>query len=54
MVEQIDQIDVAIDVSVLVTELHHHPAQLQILSLGHIRYQTNDSQGLFLGLREGC
>ena len=53
MVEQIDQVDVAVEVGGLVTELHHHPAQLQIFGLGDIGHQADDSQSLLFRLGEG-
>src|SRR5262249_12512396 len=52
VVKQIDQVDVAIEVCVLVAELHHHTAELKVLGLGHVRYEANDSERFLLGLRE--
>jgi len=54
VVEQIDQVNVAIEVRVLVSELHHYPAQLQVLGFGNIGYQANDSEGLLFGLGKRC
>jgi hypothetical protein len=53
VVEQVDQVDVALEVCVLMAELQHHSAQLQVLGLGHIGYQTHETQGLPFGLGEG-
>ena len=43
VVEQVDQVNVAIDVAGLVTELHHHPADLLILCFGYVRHEASDS-----------
>jgi hypothetical protein len=52
VVEQIDQINVAVEIGALVSELHHHAAQLQILGLGYIGHQANKSERLLLRLGE--
>ena len=50
VIEQIDEVDVAIEVSVLLAELQHHAAQLQILGLGDVRHQANEAERLLLVL----
>ena len=53
MVEQIDEIDVALEIGVLLAELHHHPAQLQLLGLGHVGDEADQAERLPLRLGEG-
>ena len=53
MVEQIDKEDVAVEIGGLVTELHHHPPQLQILGLGNVGHQADEPERLLLGLAKG-
>src|SRR6202022_2088241 len=53
VVEQIDEVNIAIEVRVLVPELHHHAAQLQILGLRDVRYKANKAERLLFGLRKG-
>ena len=53
MVEQIDKVDVAIEIGGLVAELHHYSAQLQILCLGDIGHQADDSKRLLFRLGKG-
>jgi hypothetical protein len=53
VVEQIDEIDIAIEIRVLLGELHHHALQLHILGLGHVRDKANDSERLLFHLCEG-
>jgi hypothetical protein len=53
VVEQIDEIDIAIEIRALPGELHHHALQLQSLGLGHVGYKANDSECLLFDLGEG-
>jgi hypothetical protein len=53
VVEQIGQIGVSIKVGVLVAELRHHPAQLQVQSLGDVGHQADNSECLLFRLAEG-
>ena len=53
VVEQIDEVDVAIEIGVFVAELLHDPAELEVLRLRHIRNQPDQAQRLTLGLGEG-
>ena len=53
MVEQIDEVDVAIEVRVLLAELHHHASQLQFLGLRYVGYEANQAECLLFGLGEG-
>jgi hypothetical protein len=40
------EIDIAIEIRVLLGELHHHALQLHILGLGHVGYKANDFERL--------
>jgi hypothetical protein len=51
-VQQINKLDIALEVRVLVTELHHHSAQLEIFGLSHVRYEAHQPECLLLGLAE--
>ena len=53
VVEQIDQVDVAIEVGGLVAELHHDAAQLQVLGLGDVGHQADEAERLLFRLGEG-
>jgi hypothetical protein len=52
VIEQIDQADVAIEVSHFVPELRHHPAQLNVHGLGDVRHKADNTQRLPLGFTE--
>ncbi len=54
LVEQPDQVDVAIEIGGLVSELLKDAPQLHVLVLDDIRQQTSQTQRLALGEREGC
>src|SRR5713101_4544716 len=53
VVQQIDEVDIAIEVRVLLAELHHHASQLQFLGLRYVRYEPNKAECLLFGLGEG-
>ena len=47
------EVDVAFKVGVLVAELQHHAAQLQVFGLGDVGYEANNSKCLLFGLGKG-
>ena len=53
VIEQIDEIDVAIEVGVLVAELHHHATQLQVLGLRDVGHEADEAERLLFGFGEG-
>jgi len=53
MVEQIDEIDIAIEVRVLLAELHHHASQLQLPRSLLRRVRVDKAECLLFGLGEG-
>jgi hypothetical protein len=53
VIEQIDEVDVAIEIRGLVPEVHHHAAQLQVLALRHVGHQTDEPERLLFCLGEG-
>jgi hypothetical protein len=48
VVEQVHQEDAAVEVAGLVTELHHHPPELEIFGLGDVRHQPDEAESLLL------
>ncbi len=52
VVEQVDQIDVAVEVGRLVTELHVHALQLDIHFFGDVRHEADDTERLLFRLGE--
>src|SRR5215472_5075357 len=53
VVEEIDQVDVAFEVRGLLRELRIHALQLEVLGLGYVRHETNETQCLLFGLGKG-
>jgi len=54
VVEQINQVDVALEVASLGAELHPHPVQLHIHALGDVRHQADDTERLLFRFGESC
>jgi hypothetical protein len=52
VVEQIDEIDVAIEVGELVPELLHHAADLQVFGLGDVGNEPGEPERVALSLAE--
>jgi len=53
VVQQLDQVDVALQVRGLVAELLQDPAELEVLRLGRVRDQPHQAEGLALRLGVG-
>ena len=53
VVQQADQVDVALQVGGLVPELLQDAAELEVLRLGHVRDQPHQAEGLALRLGVG-
>ena len=52
VVEQVHEIDVAVEIAGLVPELLQHALELDVLALDHVGQQTGQAQPLALGVRE--